>query len=164
MSHEFIDSLVEMEEILRENTLGYLGVNLGGNPYVVPLNYSYADAKIIIHCARDGVKLDAIRENPRVCFAVGRQEGELRRHATHSLCHVDSDSVLCFGVARILESPEEAAAALNEFKRAFDPAGADITPKEVAACSCVVISVHEMTGRREIERKRTLWRHVFESD
>jgi nitroimidazol reductase NimA-like FMN-containing flavoprotein (pyridoxamine 5'-phosphate oxidase superfamily) len=36
----FIESREEMEEFLREEEIGYLGVSLEGRPYVVPLNYS----------------------------------------------------------------------------------------------------------------------------
>ena len=161
MPQEFIESRTEMEEFLRQETIGYLGLSVDGNPYVVPLNYAYADGKILFHCALEGRKLDAIRANPSVCFAVGRQSGEVRRHAGGSVCHVDSDSVLCFGTARILETHEEKAAALNAFSRAFSPDAPDLPEKDITRCGIVEIAVSEMTGRGERARKRTLWRHVF---
>ena len=37
----FIESREEMEKLLREEEIGYLGLSLDGNPYVVPLNYHY---------------------------------------------------------------------------------------------------------------------------
>lgn len=160
-SHEFIDSRTEMEEMLREQTIGYLGLCADGRPYVVPLNYAYLNGKILLHCALEGKKLDCIRANPNVCFTVGHQSGEVRRHAGSDVCHVDSDSVICFGRARILESTEERAAALNAFQRAFDAKAPDLAAKDVARCGAVEITVSEMTGRRERARKRTLWRHVF---
>ena len=73
----FIDSREEMEQILREEVLGYLGLAGDGPPYVVPLNYAYAAGKILFHCALTGQKLDAIRRNPHVCFTVGRQIGDV---------------------------------------------------------------------------------------
>jgi len=36
---EFIESRVEMEKTLREEDTGYLGLSMGGKPYVVPRNY-----------------------------------------------------------------------------------------------------------------------------
>lgn len=161
MPHDFIDSKTEMEEILHEETIGWLGLSGDGGPYVVPLNYAYADGKIVFHCAHEGIKLDCIGANPEVCFAVGRQSGDVRRHAGGELCHVDSDSVLCFGRARILDDIAERTAALDAFQRAYDPQAAPISGRDVQRCAAVEIVVREMTGRRERAKKRTLWRHVF---
>ena len=80
---------------------------MGDKPYVVPLNYAYVDGRILFHCAMTGKKLDYLQRNQRVCFAVARQFGEIRRHAEENLCHVDSDSVICYGRARIIEDLEE---------------------------------------------------------
>jgi hypothetical protein len=161
-THEFIESRTEMEQILREETIGYLAVCTDGQPYVVPLNYSYHEGRILFHCALEGKKLDCIRANPNVCFAVGRQSGEVRRHAVGAVCHVDSDSVICYGTARVLDAPEERTAALNSFNRSFWPKADDVPMERVVKCGVVEITVSEMTGRRERARKRTLWRHVFQ--
>ena len=72
----FINSRAEMEQILREEVLGYLGLAGESQPYVVPLNYAYTPGRILFHCALSGQKLETIRRNPRVCFTVGRQIGD----------------------------------------------------------------------------------------
>ena len=159
--HEFIDSHKEMEQFLREEGWGCLGLSVDGRPYVVPLNYSYHDGKILFHCALEGKKLDGIRANPNVCFTVARQPGAVRRHAEGDPCHVDSDSVVCYGTARVLDDLKERAAALNSFNRSFRPKADDVPMERVKNCVVVEITVSEMTGRRERARKRTLWRHVF---
>ena len=156
----FLDSRVEMEQLLREEVLGYLGL-AGDQPYVVPLNYSYADGKLLFHSALTGQKLDAIRENPRVCFTVGRQTGEVRDHAGGPPCHLDSDSVVCYGRARLLEDVAERAAALNAFNRRYRPDAPDIAAERVAQCMAVEVTITEMTGRRERDRQRTYWRATF---
>jgi len=74
---------------------------------------------------------------------------------------VDSDSVICFGRARILEDISERTAALNAFQRAFQPEAPPISQDRVKGCGAVEIAIREMTGRRERSRQRTLWRHVF---
>lgn len=75
MPHEFSDSKTEMEEILRQETIGWLGLSGDGGPYVVPLNYAYVDGRILFHCAHEGLKLDCIRATPEACFAVGQPVG-----------------------------------------------------------------------------------------
>jgi nitroimidazol reductase NimA-like FMN-containing flavoprotein (pyridoxamine 5'-phosphate oxidase superfamily) len=162
MTDEFITTRSEMEAILREEQVGYLGLSAGDEPYVVPLNYGYDDGRVLFHCALEGKKLDWIRENPKVCFAVGRQSGEVRRHGGGDPCHVDSESVICYGRARIVEAVEERANVLNTFNRCYRPDADEIAPDRVASCYAVEVIIEEMTGRRELNRQRTMWRYRFD--
>lgn len=158
----FIESREEMEEILQEGEFGFLGLCLDGKPYVVPVNYAYQDGKILFHCGHQGRKLDYIRANPQVCFAVARQPGRVREHAGGNPCHVDSDSVICYGTARVLGDLREREEALNAFNRRFRSQAPGIAPEGVANCGAVEIIITEMTGRQERERTRTCWRHAFQ--
>jgi nitroimidazol reductase NimA-like FMN-containing flavoprotein (pyridoxamine 5'-phosphate oxidase superfamily) len=160
-SEEFIESRQEMEELLRKEAVGYLGLSVDGQPYVVPLNYAYMEGKIFFHCALTGKKLDYLKANPQVCFTVARQEGQVRRHAEGDPCYVDSDSVICYGTARVIEKVEERQVALNAFNRSFRPNAEAISLERVLRCAAVEIRIAEMTGRREREGERTYWRYAF---
>ena len=157
----FLESRDEMEELLRAESIGYLGLSMNGTPYVVPLNYSYAEGRIIFHCALEGRKLDFMKTNPLVCFTVGQKAGPVREHAGGTLCHVDSDSVICYGTARIIEDLEERKIALNAFNRRFRPDAPDVPMERVKNCVVVEIKILEMTGRSERNRKRTYGRYTF---
>jgi uncharacterized protein len=158
---DFVESREEMERVLREQDTGYLAMSMNGHPYLVPLSYSYADGKILFHCSFTGKKLDLIRANPEVCFAVSRQPGEVRAHPGGEPCHIDNDSVICYGTARILDDMEEKEKALNAFNRRFRPGAEDLSLERLMKCCAVEISVSEMTGREEREKKRTYRRHRF---
>ena len=158
--HEFVKSREEMEEILRSEELGFLGLVYEGEPYVIPLNYAYRDGKILFHCALEGKKLDAIRANPVVSFTVACQLETVRPHPGGP-CHLDSDSVVCRGRARIVEDVKERYALLNDFNRRFRPQAEDRPLEQIERCGAVEINVIEMTGRRERQRKRTLWHYSF---
>jgi len=41
-----------------------------GQPYGVPLSYSYTEKSIYFHCAREGHVIDTVRENDKVSFCV----------------------------------------------------------------------------------------------
>jgi nitroimidazol reductase NimA-like FMN-containing flavoprotein (pyridoxamine 5'-phosphate oxidase superfamily) len=153
-----------MEEFLAEETIGYLGLSAADEPYVVPLNYAYTDGKILFHCALEGKKLDIIRRNPRVCFTVARQTGEVRRHTKNDPCHVNSDSVICYGTARIIEEMEERTEVLNAFHGSYETDPRPIKTEVLRTCYAVEIAVSEMTGRREQGRKCTYWRYRFEGE
>jgi len=161
-SREFKESREEMENILQEETVGYLGLSMNGEIYVVPLNYGYVEGKILFHCALTGKKLDYLKANPQVCFTVGRQSGQVRRHAERDPCHVDNDSVICYGKARIIENLEERKQALDAFNRCFQLDAEEISPSDASKCCAVEINISEMTGRQDREGKRTYWRYSFE--
>lgn len=158
---DFIESRDEMEKLLREEEIGYLGLSADDKPYVVPLNYSYTDGKIFFHCGLKGKKLDAMKKNPHVCFTVARQLAEVREHAGGNPCHVDSDSVICYGITRTIDDMGERSKALNAFNRRYRHDAPDIPEDRVRKCSVVEITISEMTGRQERERKRICWRYVF---
>ena len=160
MKREFIDDKTAMEQFLREEFWGSLALSVDGQPYVVPLNYAYVDGKILFHCGLKGRKIDAMRANPRVCFAVGRQEGPPQPHPGGKPCHLDNQSVLCFGRARIVEGDDEKKALLNAFNRAFRPEAPDLKIDSLKGCHCVEITIEEMTGRREKGGKPTFWRYA----
>ena len=157
----FIESQNEMERLLREEEIGYLGLSLNGKSYVVPLNYHYGGGKIWFHCGFKGKKLYYLKGNPEVCFVVGRQAGWVREHAGGNPCHIDSDSVICYGKGRVIDDMAEREIALNAFNRRFRPDAADIAQERVRNCCVVEIAISEMTGRQERERKRTCWHHSF---
>lgn len=136
---EFETSRTEMEQILQEETIGYLGLSVDGQPYVVPLNYCYLEGKILFHCALTGMKLDYLQANPQVCFTVGRQSGQVRRHAEGDPCHIDSESVICYGRARIIKDLEERKTALDAFNRCFR-SDADESEKENAPIGDTVLT------------------------
>ena len=161
MSKTFIESKLEMEKILSAERLGYLGLSMEGKTYVVPLNYVYVDGRIIFHCAKNGIKLEYIRENPKVCFTVARQFGKIVKHPQGAICHTDSDSVICYGIARIIDDIEERQQILNEFNHFLQKDAADIQIDDVINCNAVEITLIEMTGRVERDNKCTFWQHRF---
>jgi hypothetical protein len=76
-------------------------------------------------------------------------------------CHMDSESVVCYGTARVIEDLEERTTVLNAFNRYFRPDIEGLSAERVAGCAAIEIAVSEMTGWRERDRKLTCWRYRF---
>jgi nitroimidazol reductase NimA-like FMN-containing flavoprotein (pyridoxamine 5'-phosphate oxidase superfamily) len=159
VSKTFVESRREMEAILAGEQVGYLGLSKDGMPYVIPVTYGYATGKILFHGSLEGKRLDYIRANPQVCFTVARRFGPMVAHPQGASCHADSDSVVCYGTARIISDAEERRKVLNVFNRCLQPEAREINADEVAGCSAVEINVTEMTGREERDNKCTYWKH-----
>jgi nitroimidazol reductase NimA-like FMN-containing flavoprotein (pyridoxamine 5'-phosphate oxidase superfamily) len=159
MAKEPVDSTFEMEKLLTEERVGYLGLSMDNTPYVIPLTYGYSEGKILFHCALDGRKLDIMRRNPSVCFTVSRHFGAMVPHPQGAECHVNSDSVICYGSARVIDDVHERRRVLTRFNRCLQPGAREITAEEVEQCRAVEIVVREMTGRTERDAKCTYWKH-----
>jgi nitroimidazol reductase NimA-like FMN-containing flavoprotein (pyridoxamine 5'-phosphate oxidase superfamily) len=158
MPREFVESRKEMEKLLADERVGYLGMSVGDKPYVIPMTYGYAEGKIVFHCAVEGRKLELIRDNAHVCFTASRYLGEMVSHPQGAECHVNSDSVICYGRARIIDDIEERCQVLNAFNRCLQPNAREITLEEVRHCLAVEIVVDEMTGRTERDGKLRFWK------
>jgi nitroimidazol reductase NimA-like FMN-containing flavoprotein (pyridoxamine 5'-phosphate oxidase superfamily) len=154
----------QMEEILRREKVGCLGISVDGGPYVVPLNYGYVDGRILFHCALTGRKLDGLAADPRVCFTVARQSGQVIRHPQGAHCPIETESVMCFGTARVLEDLNERARCLNELNQCLEPGADEIPVPIVPTCYAVEIRIAEMTGRRQRGLEQERWRHRFEQE
>lgn len=166
------DGLEEMEEILRRADVGRVALYDGSSPYIVPVNFLYHEGKIAFHCAWEGKKLDLIRRNSDCCFEVDEFMGEISDHYA-SRCHLDYDSVLAFGKARIENDEDEKVRLLQlfaekyseDYRKPLSEGGKRFGKDRVQECSCVVIDIEELTGRRErtVEGKhaKLMWRHRY---
>jgi nitroimidazol reductase NimA-like FMN-containing flavoprotein (pyridoxamine 5'-phosphate oxidase superfamily) len=65
-----ITDLAEIEFILSSASFCHLSMVDDGKPYVVPMNFGYADGVLYLHSAPQGRKIDVLRKNPRVCFSI----------------------------------------------------------------------------------------------
>ena len=161
-----------MEQILRNAEIGRLALSGSVAPYIVPLNFAYLPNKIGFHCDWTGKKLDLIANDPRCCFEVDEYKGEVSYHFD-ALCHLDYDSVIATGTARI-ENDEEAIwqffQALHTkykeiYRKPVEAGGKTFSRKRIREACCVVIDIKELTGRRErtVDGKisKVMWQHRF---
>jgi nitroimidazol reductase NimA-like FMN-containing flavoprotein (pyridoxamine 5'-phosphate oxidase superfamily) len=166
------NGLNEMEAVLKRAEVGRMALSEDSKPYVIPLNFLYWDGQIVFHCAWTGRKLDIIAKNPYCCFEVDEFMGEIGYHYD-TLCHLDYDSVLVFGKARIVND-EEAKLQFFEklhakykemYRKSITNGGIRFDKTRLHEACCVVIAIEEMTGRRERtvdgKRRKVIWRHRF---
>jgi uncharacterized protein len=84
-----------------------LGCIVNGEPYVVPINCMLEGDSIYSHSLK-GLKISALRENPRACVQVDDIESD-----------VSWRSALAFGKFEEVMDPNERADILNKLFRAF---------------------------------------------
>lgn len=142
-------SMAECESILSLGKTAVLAV-LGdeGYPYTVPVNYVYTGGRIYIHCAGEGHKLDAIAACDKVSLCIVAQDEVCPEKLTTLF-----RSVVVFGRARVLQSREETARAVEALGLKYNP-DADFVRHEVKAwpnVCCIEITPEHITGKECIE-------------
>ncbi|MBI2265019.1 MAG: pyridoxamine 5'-phosphate oxidase family protein [Armatimonadetes bacterium] len=109
-------SETEAREVLRKAEYGVLStVSKDGQPYGVPVSYSYAGDVIYFHSALEGHKLDNLQGNSRVSFCVvGKTEILPDKFA------VKYESAIIFGTASEATGDEKHKGLL-ELLRKYSP-------------------------------------------
>lgn len=139
-----------MEAVLSRESVGHMGLAVDGEVYVVPINYTYCEGRVLFHCSLEGRKLDMIRANPQVCFEVSVQHSPPIEHLGET-CHHPFESVICWGTARIVEDVEERAEILQAFQARYatpDNPRTGVKVERAKGCGAVEIRVTRMTGRQ----------------
>lgn len=108
----------ETERYLREQNWGILSVHGdGGFPYGVPMNYIWDQGTVLLHATSENShRLDALQKDDKVCFTVVPEH-----HLDRDRWTTDYASVIVFGRAEILRTPEDKLAAMRAFMQALAP-------------------------------------------
>jgi nitroimidazol reductase NimA-like FMN-containing flavoprotein (pyridoxamine 5'-phosphate oxidase superfamily) len=69
-------SEVECHKVIQAGRIARLGCIVDREPYVVPINYNFEDDCVYSH-SLSGLKIKALRENPRACVQVDQIESDL---------------------------------------------------------------------------------------
>ena len=146
-----VTDLNEIIAILDKCKVLHLGLTDGDEPYVVPMNYGYVmeDGKmtVYLHGARQGKKMDMIRNNPKVFFEMDCDitpfEGDIacRYGITYA-------SVMGRGVATIVEDVEEKKKALSVLMKTQTEKDFEFEDKMVAFVNVIRIDVASYTAKR----------------
>lgn len=140
-----------VDEILERNTSGTLALfGDDGYPYAVPLSYIYMNGKLYFHSAKEGHKIDAVKNYEKASFCVIDQDQVVsEKYTTYYR------SVIAFGKVRLVESKDEmcriAAALAMKYSSEYE-AG---IPKEIDAfidrMAIIELTIDHATGKEAVE-------------
>ena len=118
-----------------------------GWPYVVPLNYGFGDNFIIIHCAKEGKKIDLLKENNKVAFNVAVDAEIVRNEEDPSKFSMKYKSVSGRGIAEFIEDNKEKREALEIMMEHYRGPKGPITEEKLNVTAVIKIRITEMTGK-----------------
>jgi nitroimidazol reductase NimA-like FMN-containing flavoprotein (pyridoxamine 5'-phosphate oxidase superfamily) len=142
-----ITDRAELEGILARAEVMFLAVHDEPAPYVIPLNFAFADGALWFHGAREGTKLDLIRRDPRVGFSTVTG---VRVAAAPAACDSNAlgSSVVGRGTARLCADPVERRRGLDALMRHYGIAAPDYRADSLERTCVVRVDVEELRGKR----------------
>jgi nitroimidazol reductase NimA-like FMN-containing flavoprotein (pyridoxamine 5'-phosphate oxidase superfamily) len=107
----------EIETVLHQQVVGRIGCHHNGTSYVVPTSYAY-DGKSIYGISQEGMKLNMMRHNKKICFEVD------------AMVHMASwKSVICQGEFEELSIPADRLYGLQLLHNRILPLASSDTTK-----------------------------------
>ncbi|MFC1563729.1 pyridoxamine 5'-phosphate oxidase family protein [candidate division KSB1 bacterium] len=103
-SEREIKDLSEIYEIVQKGLYTVISICSDNEPYIVTLNYGYDKDKnaLYFHSAQEGLKLDILKKNPKVCATVIEDRGYLPGKCDHAY-----RSAVLFGKMYFVEDLQE---------------------------------------------------------
>jgi len=136
----------EIEAILKKGSILRIALHDNPFPYLVPVNFGYADGRLYFHSACDGKKIDLIKRDNRVCFQTESDFGLIR---SDTPCHWSTRyaSVIGFGRAHLIEDREEKKKGLETVFQHYSIDPFDVPENSLGRIVVVRIEVDSMTGK-----------------
>ena len=137
-----------LDEILQRAWICRLAMSADDQPYVIPFSFGYRDRALYIHCAQEGMKIDLLRKNSRVCFEVD-VDHELVRGESACEWGMKGKSVVGFGRAHLINDAEDKTRALDIIMEHYG-ANRPFVYKDKAFERALVIKVEieSLTGKK----------------
>ena len=143
----------EMESILRSSTLCHLAMIDEGRPYIVPMNFGYADGALYLHSAPVGRKISILKENPEVCFSiVARHEIVENERACSWTARLSS--VIGTGRARIVTEKREVEKGLTVLMAQYSDKTYDFSGEDLDGVVIIRVEIETLTGKSSETAKR----------
>ena len=119
-------------------------------PYIVPLHYGYQMEKgkliFYVHCAKEGHKLECLKENRNVFVEIDRGESLITADIPCKY-GAEYESVMCRGKAMIIEDIKEKCKALGVLMKVQTGKEHEIDDKMASAVNVVKIDVESYTAK-----------------
>jgi len=140
----------ELVKPLREADYVTLALCRDNEPYIATLSHGYDEAnnRVYFHCAKEGKKVDYLRDNP-IVWGQALIDGGYQQGSCDHLYHTTQFK----GVVSFVEDPDEKKCALETMVRRLDdnPEGIverQVKPGSVSKVLVGRIDILEMTGKK----------------
>ena len=136
-------------DIIQKCDVCYMGMIAQNNkPYVLPFNFGYENDSIILHSAKEGKKIDILKNNQNVCVAFSTDH-DLRYQHKEIACSwsMKYRSVLAYGKVTFVDNFEEKVKALNVIMKKYAGKEYSYNAPAINGVEVYKVIVNEFEGR-----------------
>jgi uncharacterized protein len=139
----------DIDDVLDRARICHLALCKHSVPYVVPMNYGYADDCLYFHSAVEGRKIDILRSNNSVSFAMYVDE---LLATSDAACKWGTKykSVMGEGKAFLVEKPKEKEKALAIIMRHYSNREFTFDPLQVKKVVIIKVIIDSISGKQSI--------------
>jgi nitroimidazol reductase NimA-like FMN-containing flavoprotein (pyridoxamine 5'-phosphate oxidase superfamily) len=141
-----------IDEIVSKALVCRLGLCKDGQPYVVPVNFGYDGQRLYFHTAQEGMKIDYLAANARVCFEIEHEVGILPHPDSACQWGTSFYSVIGFGTVRELTSQADKAAALEQIMGHYSGKRWQFGERALEQVRVWAIEIEQITGKRSNDK------------
>jgi nitroimidazol reductase NimA-like FMN-containing flavoprotein (pyridoxamine 5'-phosphate oxidase superfamily) len=146
-----IKEIVDLKDIVSKADVCRIAFAVNNTPYIVTMNFGYTwnnDLILYFHCAKEGRKLDLMRQNSRVCFEMDIDH-ELQLGETPCKGTMKYKSLIGYGSLEIVGDPDERKAALDLLMDKYGYTGMkEYDAKLFKIMEILKLKVTEISGKR----------------
>jgi nitroimidazol reductase NimA-like FMN-containing flavoprotein (pyridoxamine 5'-phosphate oxidase superfamily) len=136
----------EIEAIINQCLVCRLAMADENGPYIVPLCFGYKNNTLYFHSAVRGLKIDILRNNPRVCFEFD-SDCEIQSGETACKFGMQYRSVIGFGTAKFIDNPSDKRKALDVITANYTDGQFSYTDEVMRKTAVIKVDIDTLTGK-----------------
>ena len=149
MRSRILTSQEEIQAIIKKCQVCHVAMaDKEGKPYVLPMNFGFADGVIYLHSSQKGKKIEILRNNSDVCVEFSTDYMlRFQSEEVACSCSMKYRSVLAYGKVEFVEDPEAKIAHLNMIMSNYTQKEFKYNPPSIREVCCWKVAVTRFEGR-----------------
>jgi uncharacterized protein len=137
-----------IEQIMAQARVCRLGLCKDEIPYIVPVSFGYDGVYIYFHTAREGMKIDYMSCNKRVCFELEHEVELIPAEDFACKWSFSFYSIIGFGTVEEISEPKQKANALNQIMKHYSHREWVFNLESLERTRLWRITIERMTGKQ----------------
>ena len=143
-----ITSRATIDQVIHAAGVCHLGLSDHDHPYIIPISFGYDGSKLYFHTAAEGMKIDYMTANPRVCFEMEQDVRVVGNDQQACKWGQLFTSVIGFGTVHEITDHAGRLAAMNQVMQHYSGRHWEFDPETFAQVRLWCISIEQLTGKQ----------------
>ncbi|WP_434670715.1 pyridoxamine 5'-phosphate oxidase family protein [Klebsiella sp. B345] len=137
----------DLDAILSQERVMYIALSSNDVPFLLPVFYVWDGSSLYFHSARAGSKIEIMKRNPAICFAIS-QYGGVVEDALACNYEARHRTVIGLGQTHFVEDDAEKIAMLHQLMARFSDKNFTFPAANLTATQVIRIEITSMKGKQ----------------